>query len=102
MLWCSECQTILEETDLEFRKAELEDCRYPWEMIAKCPYCGNEALEDAWKCEVCGDPCPPGEDYCEECEEQMYKIVDKAVMEMGGDYVDAKEKLMDYIGRRWL
>ena len=100
--WCDVCGTILEESDLEFRKSELEDSTYPWMLIAKCPYCGNEALEDAEKCEICGDPIRPGEHYCQTCEDNMYHIIDNAICEVGGDYIEAKEKLFEYLERRWL
>ena len=99
--WCDECETILEESDLKFRKSELEDSRYPWQMIAQCPYCGNEALEDAGSCEICGDPIKPGEHYCRECEEKLYHIIDGAICEVGGEYLEAKDKLFDYLERRW-
>ena len=101
MIYCNDCGEIFDERDASYRKAELEDSVEAWQSIMICPCCGSEELEEAGTCERCGEPIPPEDRYCECCEGDLYGIVDKAVCEVGGEYIKAKDILMDYIERRW-
>lgn len=32
-----------------------------------CPMCGSEEIEEATQCRACNEPCPVGDNLCEDC-----------------------------------
>lgn len=95
-LYCSECGEIFHEDDS--RKVIAEDGR----TICACPNCRCTELDEAEICERCGEPIPPAEHFCEDCKETLYRQVEGIIEDFIGDYMDAKEKFLDYIEREWM
>lgn len=99
--YCNDCNEIFSEDEAASRRAVEEDCVSPWEQIMVCPGCLGEDFEEADYCERCGAPIPPGDTYCDCCEDDLYGVFDRAVCELGGEYTKAKEDLLEYIARRF-
>lgn len=102
MVWyCNECGELFRETDAGTRRAVEEDDTYPWVQIMTCPCCGSDELEEAEECERCGEPIAPGQTFCEACESDLKGAFEEAVKGLGGDYVKAKDCLLDFIAERY-
>lgn len=99
--YCNDCNEIMSDSELDSRPCELGDSLPPGSRVGICPYCGSEDLVEASTCDRCGTPIPPDEHLCDNCEGDLYGIVDRAVCEVGGEYMKAKETLFDYMERRW-
>lgn len=73
MYWCKECGCEVRDP----RYVKVEEVH--WEVDTRrieemetvvCPHCGHE-LDEAGKCDICGEPCDPDENFCEWCSSNM-------------------------------
>lgn len=76
--YCKDCGCIFDEED-----ANIEDCGFYTEVwghqeyqvfdVLRCPDCNSDEIDDAEKCEECGDYFSPDEldedGYCPYCHE---------------------------------
>ena len=100
--YCENCEAFFSEDELDSRASVLEDGVSPWEHIAICPSCKEaDQLFEASVCERCGEPVRDGEHLCVGCSDDLYAILDRSVLEVGGEYTRAKDILLDFIERTW-
>ena len=96
--YCNRCGTFIEDTNL----APTGDFFKGIEHGA-CPKCYNEDLEEAWKCDVCGEAVKPYEQFCDECKTEFMNAWSKAVSYASEftkkDMVTAERLLLDFMER---
>ena len=96
-LYCEECEEIFPEDHAKVLMSERGN------MILACPECRNTWLQTAWKCGICGEPMPPGKEYCDECKRKAYKIWEDAVCKLMDiakddmDYCDCEHAFVEYL-----
>lgn len=106
--YCNECEELIDESELKWRKAELEDSRRPWEKVASCPCCGSEEIEEAGECKICGTPISPYKDYCQDCVEFLCKAWMNLVEDVmslrsingsrnSTDYLNCEQAVLDWL-----
>lgn len=99
MKWfiCDNCATIFNEVEAGGRPATLEDGVEPWTRIMVCPTCGDDNIELADVCPLCGKPHAPTETtYCDGC----FNYVKAGLTGMAwarGEGDNAEEALKDLI-----
>lgn len=96
---CPECGEIFPEDEARVLR---RDEGYGTKEIYACPNCRNTEIDEADKCERCGEPIPPDEHFCEDCKEILYRQVESIIEDFNGDYLEAKDKFLDYIERVWM
>ena len=57
MRWCYSCDDYFNDF--------YDEC---------CPRCGSSRTDEASKCDICGEPIPPGEGLCKWCREEVQTI----------------------------
>lgn len=82
MMWCNDCRKLV---PVKYKKivqihSELPDNYPEIGYLAVCDECGSEDIERPSIC-VCGEPCEPNTDFCDDCLEDM-----DSAMSMAKDY----------------
>lgn len=81
MYYCKHCKSLFDEDQIvSVDESFSTEC---WGSSVTCPcsssccpYCGDDDIEEAPKCDECGEYFVPGETYedlCEECREKEYE-----------------------------
>lgn len=75
MYYCHNCENFFSEYELEeetVRTGVYAPDGYEEHFTADvCPHCGSDELEEVNDCPICGDPCLPGEHFCDNCRQEM-------------------------------
>ena len=86
MKWyCKKCKEFSDEEDL-IEKEYIEETYGPYRRVVYehfCPECGSEEVVEAGRCEMCGEPCDPRDDFCESCHDEANYVMDKMATEYG-------------------
>ena len=98
---CEHCGAFTRSDALNYRRAELEDGRYPWETVGVCPVCGSEDLAEAKKCERCGEPIEADKHLCPTCEQMLTAEVEEILGEFYSDRDEAIQSFADFLERRY-
>lgn len=73
---CLDCDEYFPEEEAEtVREYHHEIDGYFYENVMRCPCCKGVELEDAYECEMCGEPTLT--EVCEGCEEELKRDFDK-------------------------
>lgn len=98
---CESCGTFSREDALNYRRTVLEDSRRPWETVGMCPVCGSEDLEEADRCERCGEPIDKGKHLCPTCEQMLTAEVEEILSEFYQERSEAIQSFADFLERRY-
>ena len=74
MFYCENCESTFEKPDL-FEERHPYGMGYASEEFACCPYCSSMSIEEAQKCDNCGELFGESilrDGMCPECYEDMY------------------------------
>lgn len=96
--YCKDCEKFFEDYEVETRWGDTwaDGPGYEGRKVNCCPYC-NGGYEQASECVSCGQPTPPGETLCKDCDEELYKIVEGAVKKIAHDsYLDENDAVMKF------
>ena len=80
LLYCCDCGKYFEEEELVSETVWSHSNYigfggwYP-ETTDRCPYCGGEDIEDAYECEICGEPTLI--EVCDKCKNEVYTALEK-------------------------
>ena len=94
--FCAECDEVFDETEIRTKTTWSNSNYighggdYP-ETESYCPYCGSSEIYECEKCELCGEEVPQtdyiaGKDVCPDCKQKLSEIMDKAVMDITGQF----------------
>lgn len=96
-LWCDNCQTAVEpeiKREKEFH-GEVDSRCYEEYDVYRCPICGEEVYLDPGECAMCGEPCDPYEELCDNCREEIERAI--RTLAQGYGYKKAMNGLAAYV-----
>lgn len=105
--YCDDCKRFLDESDVEMVCVYPQTHDSPAEYEYRCPYCGNEELQEAGTCEFCGEPIDPDSklNFCEECDDyfdyMIEQMVEHIANEWGCEKEHARQALFEYIAEKY-
>lgn len=100
MFCCDECKALFEEP----RQGHERHSHELVEPMQRCPECGSPYIREAEVCVRCGQQFPYRDGHhglCIDCADALYRQVDNIIFGFEGDYMDAKEKFLEYMEWRW-
>lgn len=99
-VYCENCGQFVLEGDLEKsyeHHSELNGMGgITYETFYVCPHCGSDEIEDAYECEMCGEPTL-SLDYCEECTTEVIKSFNEWLEKTAKDMHTSTEKVLDLL-----
>ncbi len=108
--WCETCESLFDEADAIIERYDpsprgisLPEGSY---VIWRCPICGEEEIEPAAECELCGEYHNPRErDLCEECAKEIDSEIEAMIDEVSErhhkEYKITKEIIFDRLEAAW-
>lgn len=103
MFYCNECKEIFDEYDAEARKEYPNSTDFPnsYYTYLVCPNCHSDNIQEAQRCELCGEWHPEDEgEECETCKLDFDEILSNYIREARERYGADKEQIIEAIGRR--
>ena len=76
--YCNECMNFFGKDEVGFkREYHPEIGGNFYETFLVCPHCGSDDYEDAYECEICGEPTLT--EICDECKHEVLDAISKFV-----------------------
>lgn len=98
--YCNCCEEIISEEDL---KVKWDSDGHLFYYKDTCPNCGDDCLEEAGACAICGAPISPYDEYCDDCLDKAYRIWDETVCKVmnltpvGIGYLKTRGRFIEFL-----
>ena len=70
MWYCEYCKKFFDEPAMYTEGHRGMDSDHFYQE-AQCPTCGETWIEEVHECRVCGDPCMPHNEFCDDCHDSL-------------------------------
>lgn len=81
-LLCRDCGNVVTPNEVEDEDTMWYSCWY------ECPVCGHDNLTAYVECGNCMKPIPSGEEYCQDCIEEVKKVIRNTTEEYDNELRD--------------
>jgi len=99
-VYCDNCKQFVLEDELEREyehHSELSGMGgVTCETFYVCPHCGSDEIDDAYECEICGEPTT-SLDYCDDCRTEVVKSFNKWLEKTAGELHTNTSKIKDLL-----
>lgn len=96
--YCRCCQTLLDDSELKtiYDWVPYGDTNVPMASGQECPECGSDEIEDAYKCEICGEWFGESELYGSVCKTCAFtEITPELFFEFAEDWNETDGSILD-------